>query len=85
MIAMTETTITFGQRCRAFRHLRELTMLEVATKMGMDASTVWRLENDRVKPELETVVLLSEALQVAVDVLMGLRPFSEEETWIRKQ
>jgi len=54
-------------------------MQEVADKMGVNISTVWRLEKDMVKPELETVVAFATAVQVAPDILMGLRPFTEEE------
>lgn len=66
---------TLGGRCRVFRHLRGMTIQELADKAGLHFTTVWRVETDRVKPTVAVLVSLSGALEIDTDVLLGARAF----------
>lgn len=57
------------------RKKRGITQKELAEKMGTTQAVVSRLENASVKPSMETIIKIAEALGAAVDVL--LIPFEE--------
>lgn len=80
----TTEMATLGGRCRVFRHLRGLTLSEAAQASGLNLSTVWRIETDRVNPALLTLIDLAKAYHVPIGVLTGAETFDpEEDTWTK--
>lgn len=57
------------------RKKRGITQKELAEKVGTTQAVVSRLENATVKPSMETIIKIAEALDAAVDVL--LIPFED--------
>jgi transcriptional regulator with XRE-family HTH domain len=55
---------TIGERLRRARRERNVTQMELASRTGIAHSTVVRIECGQVKPKLETVWMLAEALGV---------------------
>ena len=70
---------TLGGRCRVFRHLRTLTIQELADKAGLHFTTVWRVETGRVQPTVAVLLALSTALEIDTDVLVGARPYDPDK------
>lgn len=68
---MAEQTLTLGERVRLWRHVRKLSQRELADIAEIDLATVWRIENGRVQPSLETLLALTKALMVTTDDLTG--------------
>ena len=61
------------------RKKRGITQRELAEKMGTTQAVVSRLENATVKPSMETIVKLAEALDAALDVrLVPLEQIKKE-------
>ena len=58
-----------GERVRLYRHLRQLSQRELAVAAEIDEATVWRIENGKVQPSLETLLRLTDALQTTVENL----------------
>jgi transcriptional regulator with XRE-family HTH domain len=67
----------------AMRKQRGLTQKELAEKVGTTQAVISRLENVSVKPSLDTIVRIAEALDAVVEVqlkpLEYLKPFGEDD------
>lgn len=63
---------SFGERLRRFRRERQLTQVQLAKKLGTDASYVARLETGKIgSPGLESLHRIAEALELPVSALTG--------------
>ena len=62
----------FGERLRRFRRERQLTQVQLAKRLGTDASYVARLETGKIgSPGLESLHRIAEALDLPVSALTG--------------
>lgn len=59
-----------GERLRAFRERRGLTLQEVASRSGLSRSYLSELENGKKQPSIKALEALADALNVALDALM---------------
>ncbi|GIF76157.1 helix-turn-helix domain-containing protein [Asanoa siamensis] len=60
-----------GERLRALRKQRRITLADLSETTGISISTLSRLEAGRRKPTLELLLPLARAHQVALDELVG--------------
>ena len=60
-----------GKNIAKFRKEKELTQEELAQKINISAKAISSYENNRNLPNIETLILLSEVLDVPVDALIG--------------
>jgi len=69
---MAERLITevFGKRLKHARQSRNYTREELAGLMQTDKSHIWRLENGRTNPRLDTIVKICEVLGIAFSTLV---------------
>jgi transcriptional regulator with XRE-family HTH domain len=65
---------TFGQRLRHLRRARELTLAELAAKVGRAPSALSLLENGRREPKLSLIEALARALGVTPEELLRPQP-----------
>ena len=64
---------TFGEVLRELRRSRGISQRQLATKSGMDFSYISKIENGRLPPpSADTVMKISNALEVAPDQLLAL-------------
>ncbi|MDR2634254.1 MAG: XRE family transcriptional regulator [Treponema sp.] len=61
----------FGEKLRAFRERRALTLREVAERAGVSESLVSQIERNRVAPALDTLLALAEALDMDLAYLFA--------------
>lgn len=62
-----------------------LTLLEIAQKMGVSEATVQRWESGNIKSlRHERIVLLAQILQVSPHLLMGWEDFHDEHDYIKE-
>ncbi|MDR1985917.1 MAG: XRE family transcriptional regulator [Treponema sp.] len=61
----------FGEKIRAFRERRSLTLREVADRAGVSESLVSQIERNRVSPALDTLLALAEALDMDLEYLFA--------------
>lgn len=62
----------FGERLKAMRKQRKMTMQELADKVGVAKSTYAGYEANYRQPPLESVVIMAKQLQTSADYLLGL-------------
>lgn len=53
-----------GARVRKFRDIKRLTTEELAKRAGLEASIVTRIEDDKLKPSLATLLKISRAMGI---------------------
>lgn len=62
-----------GERVRALRGRKELTLGEVAERADLARSTLSKIENDRTSPTFEVLLKLATGLGVSMDELLTTR------------
>jgi transcriptional regulator with XRE-family HTH domain len=61
----------FGEKIRAVRERRSLTLREVAEKAGVSESLVSQIERNRVSPAIDTLLALVDALDLDLEYLFS--------------
>jgi len=62
---------TFGQRLKARRKARSLTLTELALRSSVSASTISKIENGGVSPTYDVILKLAEGLAIPVGEMFG--------------
>jgi transcriptional regulator with XRE-family HTH domain len=70
-VAVQAAVQAAGQRLKAVRTQRKLTLTAVAAMTGISKSTLSRLETGQRRPTLELLLMLSAAYRVPLDDLIG--------------
>ena len=69
---------TFGERLARLRRQRNLTQEEIGEQVSVSAQAVSKWENDISYPDVPTLVILADILDVSLDTLLGKE--KEEKT-----
>ncbi len=62
--------MTFGSRLKQARQRKHLTQEMVAKRIGIDATTISKYENDKSQPDNEILKLLADLYGASIDWLM---------------
>ena len=60
----------FGERLKAYRLKNHLSQMELAEKIGSSTSSISHLENGTHSPSLETLLRLSQVLNIGIDDIL---------------
>lgn len=71
---------TLGQKIAELRKAKNMTQLELATKLSITDKAVSKWERDISCPDINTFPKLAEILEVSVDELLQSSAVSKEET-----
>ena len=67
--------MTLGAKIKQLRSQKQLTLEELALKIGSQKSYIWSIENDRIsQPSAKSIALIADVLDTTVEALL-----SEEE------
>lgn len=67
--------MTLGTKIKQLRSQKQLTLEELASKIGSQKSYIWSIENDRIsQPSAKSIALIADVLDTTVEALL-----SEEE------
>jgi len=64
-------TISFGKKLRECREAKNLSQSELARKLDAHHSIIGRYERDEVKPTVDVIKKLADALETTVGYLLG--------------
>ena len=67
-----ETQLTFGEYMRRLRRARKWNLTHLAEQCALSYPHLSRIENDSVVPSVESVVILSQALEGDVKIMLEL-------------
>lgn len=62
----------FGLRLKRLRKRKKLSQTELAKKIGVTKSTIYRYESNTLSPSLDKAILLARILDTTLDYLAGL-------------
>ena len=68
-----------GHTIRRIRELREISITELAQKVGIDPSHVSKIETEKRTPTFKTLQLIAIALHISTGVLVLLSETSNED------
>ena len=71
--------MTFGNRLRDFRTAREISIQDLALKVGASRQMLYYLEKDEKSPSLNMLQKLAAALGVTPNELLGVSETQEKE------
>jgi transcriptional regulator with XRE-family HTH domain len=71
MIKEDRIVYRFGEKIRAIRERRALTLREVAEKAGVSESMVSQIERNRVSPAIDTLLAIADALDLDLEYLFA--------------
>lgn len=60
-----------GRRIRAFRKLKRVQQVELASQIGISATSLGRIERGEREPSEELLVSIAEQLHINVEELIG--------------
>lgn len=69
-----EALSAFGQKVRALRRGKGLTLQQVADRAGMSGSTISKIENSNLSPTFDGLLKLARGLEVDLSTLLGEGP-----------
>lgn len=69
--------MTFGEKLKSARVAKKLTQQQLAEMIGSKHNSVSDWENDKSKPDMDTIELLCGALDITPSYIMGTK--SDEE------
>jgi len=64
--------MTFGQRLKKYRKLKNLTQTELAEAIGVSTQAISKWETDTGMPDISQIVPLSRELSISSDILLGI-------------
>ena len=62
----------FGLRLKRLRKRKKLSQTELAKKIGVTKSTIYRYESNTLSPSLDKAILLAQILDTTLEYLAGL-------------
>jgi len=71
MTGRQRPAITFGERLRALREARGLTLRELEAASGIERGTINRIERGAAVPRLDSIQALAAALNVTLSELFN--------------
>lgn len=63
--------VKFGERLKILREESNLTIEQLAEKLGIVKQTISKYENSQREPKYETLVKIAEIFNVSLDYLFG--------------
>lgn len=63
--------VRFGERLRLLREESDLTVEQLAEKLGTVKQTISKYENGQREPKYETLLKIAEIFNVSIDYLFG--------------
>lgn len=73
-----------GNRIREIRMLRDVSQQELAERTGLSPVYVSYIETGSKKPSLGTIIKIAEAMNVTVDIIIGMNHTDEDDEDLRE-
>jgi len=76
--------MTLGQHITALRKGKALSQSELGKKAGTSGDIIGRYERDEVKPSIEVIIKIADALDVSIDYMVGKTDFELDKDTIKR-
>lgn len=76
--------MTLGQHITALRKGKALSQSELGKKAGTSGDIIGRYERDEVKPSIEVIIKIADALNVSIDYMVGKTDFELDKDTVKR-
>lgn len=76
--------MTLGQHITSLRKARKFSQSELGKKVGTSGDIIGRYERDEVKPSIEVIIKIADALAVSIDYLVGKTDFELDKDTLKR-
>jgi len=76
--------MTLGQHITTLRKAKKLSQGEMGKKVGTSGDIIGRYERDEVKPSIEVIIKIADALEISIDYLVGKTDFELDSDTLRR-
>jgi len=76
--------MTLGQHIAVLRKGKDFSQNELGKKVGTSGDIIGRYERDEVKPSIEVIIKIADALEVSIDYLVGKTDFELDKDTLRR-
>lgn len=76
--------MTLGQHITSLRKAKDLSQGQLGKKVGTSGDIIGRYERDEVKPSIEVIIKIADALEVSIDFLVGKTDFEIDKDTLRR-
>jgi transcriptional regulator with XRE-family HTH domain len=76
--------MTLGQHIAALRKERSLSQTELGKRAGTSGDLIGRYERDEVKPSIEVIIKIADALKISIDFLVGKTDFELDQDTLKR-
>ncbi len=76
--------MTLGQHITTLRKDKKLSQSELGKKAGTSGDLIGRYERDEVKPSIDVIIRIADALNVSIDYLVGKTTFELNQDMLKR-
>lgn len=76
--------MTLGQHITTLRKENKFSQNELGKKAGTSGDLIGRYERDEVKPSIEVIIKIADALNISIDYLVGKTTFKLDKDTIKR-
>lgn len=76
--------MSLGQHITTLRKEKELSQSELGKRAGTSGDLIGRYERDEVKPSIDVIIRVADALDVSIDYLVGKTSFELNQDMLRR-
>ncbi len=76
--------MTLGQHITTLRKAKKLSQSELGKEVGTSGDIIGRYERDEVKPSIEVIIKIADALEISIDYLVGKTDFELDKDTLRR-
>ena len=76
--------MTLGQHIATLRKSKKLSQNELGKKADTSGDLIGRYERDEVKPSIEVIIRVADALEVSIDFLVGKTDFELDKDTLKR-
>lgn len=76
--------MTLGQHIATLRKERKFTQNELGKKAETSGDLIGRYERDEVKPSIEVIIKIADALKISIDFLVGKTDFELDQDTLKR-
>ncbi|HYX08655.1 MAG TPA: RstR family transcriptional repressor [Bacteroidales bacterium] len=76
--------MALGQHITTLRKDKKLSQSELGKRVGTSGDLIGRYERDEVKPSIDVIIRIADALNVSIDFLVGKTTFEINQDMLRR-
>ena len=76
--------MTLGEHITTLRKDKKLSQSELGKRAGTSGDLIGRYERDEVKPSIDVIIRIADALNVSIDFLVGKTTFEINQDMLRR-